>query len=216
MSGLSNGLGGASHHHEWGCVHGRFQPFHRGHLEYALRAKERCRRLAIGITNPDPSWSRVEQTSPHRHEALSNPFTYLERALMVRDSLLSAGLVEREFVVVPFPIQEPGFIRHYAPPGAVHFVRAFSAWEREKVRRLRAHGFAAELLDPGRIKEISGTEVREALRSRACWEHLLPEASAEVVRRALADDAERFGLERSDLRRALRSPGGPLGRRIER
>jgi cytidyltransferase-like protein len=72
--------------YEWGCVHGRFQPFHSGHLEYALLAKKRCRRLLIGVTNPDLTWFMPEAANANRHTAESNPFTYFERALMLRDS----------------------------------------------------------------------------------------------------------------------------------
>lgn len=131
-AGVESGAGGGGPSHEWGCVHGRFQPFHNGHLEYVLRAKGRCRRLVVGITNPDPTWTRAEPASPHRHEPEANPFTYLERALMVRDTLLDEGLSPEEFVVAPFPIHDPELCRFYAPAGAVHFARVYSAWEEEK------------------------------------------------------------------------------------
>lgn len=177
--------------YEWGIVHGRFQPFHNGHLEYVLRAKLRCRRLVVGITNPDPSRVRTEASNSHRHEPEANPFTYLERALMVRDSLLAAGTDAREFVIVPFPIHEPRLVRFYAPAGAVHFVRVYSSWEQEKVRRLRDQGFVVEILDPGGEKEVSGTEVRRLLRAGLPWEHLVPECAAAVIRSVFAEDGDR-------------------------
>lgn len=180
--------------HEWGCVHGRFQPFHLGHLEYALRAKTQCRHLVVGIANPDPSWTQPEQTSVHRHEPESNPFTYLERAMMVRDSLLAASLGEKEFIVVPFPIQQPELIHYYAPIGTTHFVRIYSDWEKEKVRRLQACGFIVEVLDPGKDKEVSGTEIRELIHCGQPWEHLLPLKALKIVRRVLAIDPKRFDL----------------------
>lgn len=172
--------------HEWGCIHGRFQPFHSEHLEYALRAKERCRRLIAGITNPDPTRTSHENLSDHRHTPGSNPFAYWERALMVEGSLLDAGLKARDFVVVPFPIQDLKLCRYYVPEGAIHFVRVYSAWEEEKVRRLKAQGFTVEVLDAGEEKGISGSEVRRRLRAGLPWEHLVPAASARVVREALA------------------------------
>lgn len=177
--------------YEWGIVHGRFQPFHNGHLEYVLRAKLRCRRLVVGITNPDPSGVRTEASNSHRHEPEANPFTYLERALMVRDSLLAAGTDVREFVIVPFPIQEPRLVRFYAPAGGVHFVRVYSSWEQEKVRRLRDQGFVVEILDAGGEKHVSGTEVRRLLRAGLPWEHLVPEGVAAVIRSVLAEDGDR-------------------------
>lgn len=178
--------------YEWGCVHGRFQPFHRGHLEYALLAKERCQRLLVGITNPDPSRVIPEASNARRHTVDSNPFTYFERALMLRDSLLGEGLEAREFVVAPFPIQEPELYSHYVPEDTVHFVRVYSGWEEEKVRRLRAHGLAVEVLDRGEEKAVSGTEVRRLIRAGLAWEHLVPAAAVPVIRDAINSGPRRF------------------------
>ncbi len=179
--------------YEWGCVHGRFQPFHRGHLEYTLLSKGQCRRLLVGITNPDPSRVTPEAASARRHTVESNPFTYFERALMVRDSLLSEGLEAREFVVAPLPIQEPELCRYYVPEGTVHFVRIYSGWEVEKVRRLRAHGLAVEVLGRCEEKVISGTDVRWRLRAGLAWEHLVPAAAVPIIRDAITTGPRRFG-----------------------
>lgn len=192
--------------YEWGCVHGRFQPFHGEHLEYALRAKERCRRLIVGITNPDPTWAKPEELSGHRHTADSNPFTYVERALMVEGSLLGAGLEARGFLVAPFPIQAPELCRFYVPEETVHFVRVYSAWEEEKVGRLKAEGLSVEVLDRGKEKGISGSEVRRRIRSGLRWEHLVPAASARVVHEAMARDPRRFGAPAGE-----ESPVSPAG-----
>ena len=140
----------------WGCVHGRFQPFHNGHLEYALHARQRCERLIVGITAPDPTAARKEAASAHRHEPASNPFTYFERLLMIRDALLAEGLKPCSFAIVPFPIHEPGLVGHYVPEGTVHFIRVYSRWEEEKVRRLRDAGATVEILDPGEEKRSPG------------------------------------------------------------
>ena len=176
----------------WGCVHGRFQPFHYGHLEYVLRARQRCERLIVGITAADPTTTRKEAASPHRHEPASNPFTYFERLQMIRDTLLAEGLDARDFALVPFPVHEPGLIGYYVPEGTVHFVRVYSRWEREKVRRLRDEGFPVEVLNPGEEKEVSGTEVRRLMREGLPWEHLVPSGTAKIVHRLLAGDPSRL------------------------
>lgn len=176
----------------WGSVHGRFQPFHNGHLEYVLRARQRCGRLIVGITVPDPTAVRKEAANPHRHETTSNPFTYFERLMMVRDALLAEGLDPKNFAVVPFPIHTPGLISHYVPEGTVHFVRVYSRWEEEKVRRLQDRGAAVEVLDPGEEKRISGTEVRRLIREGLPWEHLVPRGTAEIVHLILAEDPSRL------------------------
>ena len=176
----------------WGCVHGRFQPFHYGHLEYVLRAWQRCEQLIIGITAADSTAVRKEDASPHRHELASNPFTYFERLQMIQDTLLAEGLSSPTFSIVPFPIQDPGLIGHYVPKGTTHFVRVYSRWEEEKVRRLRDVGFPVEVLDPGEEKKVSGTDVRRLIREGLPWEHLVPRGAAEVVRRLLVEDPSRL------------------------
>lgn len=44
---------------ELGVVRGRFQVFHLKHLEYVLAAKMRCRKLLIGIEEPDRIFERI-------------------------------------------------------------------------------------------------------------------------------------------------------------
>jgi nicotinamide-nucleotide adenylyltransferase len=191
------GFGAHGETPSWRCVHGRFQPFHDGHLEYMLRARQRCERLIIGITAADPTAVRKEDASPHRHEPASNPFTYFERLLMIQAGLLAEGLKARDFSFVPFPVHEPGLIGYYVPRGTVHFVRVYSRWEEEKVRRLRDEGFPVEVLDPGEEKKVSGTEVRRLMREGLPWEHLMPRGAAEVVRRILAEDPFRLRVPSS-------------------
>ena len=64
-------------------IHGRFQPFHNGHLEYLRGAAALSDPVFVGITNPDPRRVREEPSDPLRHLPESNPFTYTERLLMI-------------------------------------------------------------------------------------------------------------------------------------
>ncbi len=48
-----------------GCVHGRFQPFHNGHLEYVLAAQSRCAFLWVGITKYDIDVSELSPLGRH-------------------------------------------------------------------------------------------------------------------------------------------------------
>ena len=60
-----------------GIVCGRFQPLHLGHIhDYILPALKVCDELIIGITNPDPSLTKVEQEDLKRSKKESNPFTF--------------------------------------------------------------------------------------------------------------------------------------------
>ena len=44
-------------------IHGRFQPFHNGHLAYLCGAAARCDELFVGITNPDVRRAAIQATS---------------------------------------------------------------------------------------------------------------------------------------------------------
>ncbi len=170
-----------------GMVHGRFQPFHVGHLEYLRSAAARSRRIVVGITNPDRTHLVAEEASPHRSLPSANPFTYAERAEMLHAVLRDERLVDA--LVVPFPISEPARWPEYVPSGVVHFLRVFDRWGEEKVARLRAAGHAVVVLDAPEGKTVTGTEVRRRLRAGGAWAELVPPAVADVIRSLQEDRA---------------------------
>jgi cytidyltransferase-like protein len=160
-------------------IHGRFQPFHNGHLEYLRGAAARSDAVFVGITNPDPQRIKEEASDPLRHLPESNPFTYVERLLMVSAVAEDEGIRAH---VIPFPVNEPELWPAYVPAGATQYLRLFSEWGGTKLERMRAAGYEVVVLDEGSDKEISGTRVREALRSGGDWESLVPPAVARVIR----------------------------------
>jgi len=161
-------------------IHGRFQPFHLGHLEYLRGAAARCDELWVGITNPDPARVKEEPSDPLRHLPESNPYTYAERLLMVKAVAADEGVTVH---VIPFPVNEPELWRAYVPDDVVQFIRLFSDWGGTKLERLRDAGYEVVVLDEGAAKEISGADVRAALREGADWESLVPPGVADVLKR---------------------------------
>lgn len=166
---------------DWGMVHGRYQPFHLGHLACLHQAADRSRRLLIGITNPDRASAVPEPEDPARHLPESNPFSYTDRLLMITAALAEAE-VGIPCYVIPFPISAPQLWPDYLPGGTVHFLRLFSGWGRAKVDRLSSAGYGVVTLDPGGDKEVSGTEIRAAMRAGdRRWESLVPPAVTSVI-----------------------------------
>jgi cytidyltransferase-like protein len=162
-----------------GMVHGRFQPFHSGHLEYVRGAAARCERLLVGITSQDRSHRDREETDPERALEHANPFTYTERADMIARVLEGERL--QRALVVPFPVSRPGLWPDYVPVGTIHFLRVFDSWGTEKTERLRAAGHTVIVLDPGVEKRVTGTEVRRRLREGGDWRKLVPPEVAAVI-----------------------------------
>jgi cytidyltransferase-like protein len=162
-------------------IHGRFQPFHNGHLEYMRGAASRCDELFVGITNPDPARIKPERADPARHLPESNPWSYTERLLMVKAAAADLGLELSRVHVIPFPVNEPELWPAYVPDGVTQFLRLFSDWGGEKLERLRSAGYEVVVLDEGAEKDVSGTHVREALRRGGDWESLVPPGVARVL-----------------------------------
>jgi cytidyltransferase-like protein len=160
-------------------IHGRFQPFHNGHLEYLRGAAARCDELFVGITNPDPGRVKEEPSDPLRHLPESNPFTYVERLLMVTAVAEDEGIRAH---VIPFPVNEPELWPAYVPPGVTQYLRLFSDWGGTKLERFRAAGYEVVVLDEGTEKELSGADVRAAMRGGGDWEPLVPPGVARVIR----------------------------------
>jgi cytidyltransferase-like protein len=162
-------------------IHGRFQPFHLGHLEYLRGAAERSDEIWVGITNPDPARVKPEPSDPVRHLPESNPWNYWERALMVRAAAGDAGIELERLHVIPFPVNEPELWAAYVPTAVTQYLRLFSEWGGTKLERMREAGYEVEILDEGSEKEISGADVRDALRSGGDWESLVSPGVARVI-----------------------------------
>jgi nicotinamide-nucleotide adenylyltransferase len=162
-------------------IHGRFQPFHNGHLEFLRGAAARAAVVFVGITNPDPARIKPEPSDPLRHLPESNPWSYTERLLMIDAVATDEGLRDRVHVI-PFPVNEPELWRAYVPQGVTQFLRLFSEWGGTKLDRLREAGYDVVILDEGVEKQVSGADVRAALRAGGEWERLVPPGVARVIR----------------------------------
>jgi nicotinamide-nucleotide adenylyltransferase len=101
---------------------------------------------------------------------------------MVKAAALDLGLDLARVHVIPFPVNEPELWPAYVPDGVTQYLRLFSEWGGTKLERLREAGYEVVVLDQGAEKEISGAEVREALRAGGGWAALVPPGVARVIR----------------------------------
>ena len=139
---------------ETGVVHGRFQIFHLDHLKYVLAARERCRHLVVGITNPDPTLTKTDAADLYRSSSEANPLTYFERYSIIRAVLLEAGLDHAEFSIVPFPINFPDLYHFYVPLDAVFYLTIYDDWGKRKLNLFQSLALKVEVLwvKPGGAK----------------------------------------------------------------
>lgn len=168
---------------ETGVVNARFQVLHFKHMEYLLAAKMRCRKLYIGITNPDPSYTRVAIHDDNRSTKSANPLTYFERYEMIQGAMKEFGVPETEFDIIPFPINCPEYLPHYMPKNATNFIGICDAWDEEKYKILTGLGYDVEILWKRDEKErgVTGTWVRSCITLEQEWAHLVPKSVYEYL-----------------------------------
>lgn len=170
--------------YDLGTIHGRFQILHNDHMKFLLTGKKLCKHLIIGITNPDPSLTKDHDSNPHRSQPIANPLTFYERYVMIRETLLEKGLILSEFSIVPFPINVPELLKYYVPMNVVFFLSIYDDWGRQKKKYLESLGLKVHVLweVPLEKKGLSGSDIRESMLKDERWEHLVPPATAKLVK----------------------------------
>ena len=176
----------------WGCVVGRFQPFHRDHLSLVTEAHRYHGRVIVAVTNADPTWQVEVCEAPHRHLHSANPFSFWQRSELIQAALVD--LIPAESLrIVPFPIHDPSLWPHYLPTDVDCWVRDRGAWEARKVEELHRRYLVTTL--PAVVHEVSGTRVRELLLTNdPAWRELVPNAVAVLIDQWLGDGSFRLPL----------------------
>lgn len=150
----------------FGCVHGRFQPPHKGHLNYILKAKAECEILYIGITQPDNEVLADCPADPHRAEARNNPLSFTERQEALKRMLAGRKLFERrDFVIIPYDIDSPELLKRYIHSTWTQYTTLIDDWNVKKNQQLKKLGFEVKsLADKREDESISGTAIRTLAR----------------------------------------------------
>lgn len=171
---------------------GRFQPFHKGHLQVVRSIAKKCDSLIIGIGSAQYS---------HTYE---NPFTAGERHLMISRALKDEGLHEYFLVPIVDINRYSVWVSHVVslvPPFEVVFTN------NNLTRRLFSEA-AYEVRDsPMFNREIfSGTEIRRRMSIGHDWRELVPPAVAKVIDGI--DGVNRIKDLTSDLRGKVEDDSG--------
>lgn len=175
------------------CIHGRFQPFHLGHVDYLTAALSQWESIVVGIAAPTPvpvSFPGVE----HRNKPSANPLTYLERTLLIRACCHELGIPDTRIEFSPFPIDEPSLLKHYVGKSITCATTRLYAWNEEKIRRLENEGYAVVVLDKCIKQPFDGSAIRERLvNCDPAWRDMvLPSAAELLVKWNIADRIRDF------------------------
>lgn len=163
-----------------GSIHGRFQPFHNEHLEYALTALDHCSFLWIGLTEPFPDSPTLEGPA-HRLGTTANPLTYHERQFMITRTLVAEGVSPEHFTFTPFPIRSPELLPHYLDPEITCFTTINDDWNQKKVDALNTAGYPVEILWERKKKMESSTIRSLLLENDDRWRDLVPSSVASFL-----------------------------------
>lgn len=143
-----------------GLLIGRYQPFHKGHLEVLKEVLDKCDELIIGIGSAQES------------HTLENPFTAGERIEMIRRCLSKKDRART--IIIPLPDINRyaiwvSHVRSQVPPFDIAFTNnplTKSLFEEKgfKVRPMRIYD----------RDKYSGTEIRRRMMEGDKWESLVP------------------------------------------
>lgn len=155
-----------------GLLIGRFQPFHLGHLEALKFALNKVDNLWIGLGSSD---SPIEKT---------NPFSAEERKQMIESSLDDQALSKIKIFNIPDVNNHIKWIEKiYAivPPFEIIFSND----------DLTTHLFTKRGVKTSQIPfvqrdELSGTKIRDLMKTNQNWKSLLPSGTIKVLEKIKA------------------------------
>ncbi|MDI3482369.1 MAG: nicotinamide-nucleotide adenylyltransferase [Candidatus Methanomethylophilaceae archaeon] len=148
---------------------GRFQPFHKGHLQVISKIAAECDQLIVGIGSAQYS------------HTLDNPFTAGERHAMISESLRDADINNIYLVPVVDINRYSTWVSHVVsmvPPfGIVYSNNPLTK------RLFHEAGYEVRGAPMFNRSVYSGTKVREKMLHGNGWEELVPPAVVEIVQR---------------------------------
>ncbi len=143
------------------CFTGRFQPFHRQHLEVLSALSQKYDRIIIGVTNPDLNNLQEHSASQHRHTDDANPFSYESRVSIIQDSIADVPEINAAAIeIIAFDLNDPA--SWHVPTDTVFALRIFSPWEASKSTLFSDFGFGVLELPAPTVK-LSASNIRQLL-----------------------------------------------------
>ena len=152
-----------------GLFVGRFQPFHKGHLEVIKKIMKDVDELVV-----------IVGSSQYSHR-IDNPFTAGERNTMIRKALEEAGIILQKIWIIPVPdVHQHGLwvcqIAGYTPKFDIVYSN-----EPLTSRLFKETGFDVKPLPFIRRDVYLATEIRKRMIDGENWKDLVPNSVAKFI-----------------------------------
>ena len=150
---------------------GRYQPFHKGHLEVVKQILNECDELIIGIGSAQYSHTK------------ENPFTAGERLEMIRAALDAENVPRDRYMIIPIQdLHNNSIWVHHIKAICPNFDVIYT--RNPLATRLFQEGSIKVKAQPLFDRHIySGTAIREEMIAGGDWEKFIPGASAKIIRK---------------------------------
>ncbi|MFH1533651.1 MAG: nicotinamide-nucleotide adenylyltransferase [Nitrospirota bacterium] len=147
---------------------GRFQPFHKGHLEMVKKILKENERIIIVIGSAEKNFIQ------------NNPLTASERFQVIDESLKEAKIPAEKYCIIPIRNVNNyalwvNHINIYVPP----YTRLYTGSKIVKACYLKT---GLEIIQLKRTLKLSATKVRTALLKGKEWEKMVPKAATKLLK----------------------------------
>lgn len=149
-----------------GCLIGRFQPFHHGHLHLIERIAADVDEVVIGIGSADAS------------HTVRNPFTAGERVMMVRKSL--EGYDVTDYVVPIEDLERNSVWVSHVQSMSPEFDVAYSN-NSLVVRLFTEAGIEVRQTEMFDREDLKGSQIRQQMIEGDDWEQYVPDPVVAVI-----------------------------------
>jgi len=153
-----------------GLFVGRFQPFHKGHLQVVKEILNEVGELVIVVGSAQYS---------HR---IDNPFTTGERLVMIRKALEEAKIDLNRIWIVPVPDVHIHMVWVAAVEGYTPRFDVVYSNEPLTRRLFIEAGYEVKSIRFYKREVYSATEIRERMMKGENWEELVPKSVAEFIK----------------------------------
>ncbi|MBS7607764.1 MAG: nicotinamide-nucleotide adenylyltransferase [Candidatus Bathyarchaeia archaeon] len=153
-----------------GLFVGRFQPFHKGHLQVVKEILNEVDELVIAVGSAQYS---------HR---LDNPFTAGERLVMIRKALEEAKIDLSRIWIVPVPDVHVHMVWVSTVEGYTPRFNVVYSNEPLTRRLFIEAGYEVKAIRFHKREVYSATEIRERILKEENWEELVPKSVAEFIK----------------------------------